>query len=281
MIRTDIGALNELPPLPLEAQRLLQLLADEDVDIGPVAALIEQIPAVAARIVGVSRSAYFGRGQRVHSVSDAIINVLGLKLVKSLALGIAISGTFDLGRCKAFSAKHYWRSALSTAILSRLLARHAAGPASIDPELGYLCGLLHNLGLLALVQVRPEAMTEVLAIAERCPERPLTQIEHEVMGLHHCEAGAWLAARWQLPDEVSIAVAHHHDLEYRSDSWGYALLVGMGVRWGRQRLAGVEEPWIEPELLDGLGIGTSAFADAAAQFEKSLEEIDSLSRMLA
>ena len=280
-VRASINALEELPPLPLDTQRLLQLLADENVDIGPVAALIEQIPPLAARVVGLSRSAYFARGKQVHSVSDAIIRVLGLKLVKSLAIGIAISGEFDLSRCRAFSASHYWASALSTGSFSRLFARHAGGAEPVDPELAYLCGLLHNLGLLALVHVLPDAMTEVLVAAADHPEQPLTEIERAVIGFNHCQAGAWLAMRWRLPEEVGIAVEHHHELEYRGDHRAYALLVVLGVRWGRQRLAGVEDPWIEPVLLDGLGIQECAFQRTVKQFESSLGDIDSLSRLFA
>ena len=83
------------------------------------------MPPLAARIVGLSGSAYFGSAASVRSVSDAIIRVLGLRLVKNLALGILLSGTFDAGRCKHFSTDLYWGSALLTAGLSRCLAQHA------------------------------------------------------------------------------------------------------------------------------------------------------------
>ena len=85
-LRADVRALEEIPPLPQNTQRLLDVLGDDEVNLEDVARSIEEVPVLAARIVGLSRSAYFGAGT-ARSVADAIIRVLGLRLVRSLALG--------------------------------------------------------------------------------------------------------------------------------------------------------------------------------------------------
>lgn len=281
ILRADVRSLEEIPPLPQNTQRLLDVLADDDVHLEDVARVIEEVPALAARIVGLSRSAFFGAGSGARSVSDAIIRVLGLRLVRSLALGIVLSGTFRTERCPGFSAEQYWGSALLAAAMSRLLARRTAGDPEIEPETAYLCGLLHNLGLLALVHVAPESMGSVLDAAAGEPGRPLAELEVEQLGIHHCQAGAWLALRWHLPTEVEAAIGYHHQIDYRGQGWGYAVLVGIATRWGRQRLAGVADPWVQGESLRALGISDEEFKSCAGQCEEILREIEELSKLLA
>ncbi len=280
-LRADVRSLEELPPLPQNTQRLLEVLGDEEVHLEEVARVIEEVPALAARIVGLSRSAFFGAGSGARSVADAIIRVLGLRLVRSLALGIVLSGTFRAERCPEFSGEQYWGSALLAAAMSRLLAAQADKETVADPETAYLCGLLHNLGLLALVHVAPDKMGYVLEAAAGEPGRRLTDLEAEQIGIHHCQAGALLAVRWHLPAEVEAAIGNHHQLDYRGENWGYAVLVGIATRWGRQRLAGVAEPWVQAESLRALGVSEEGFASCAGKCEGFLGEIGELSKLLA
>jgi HD-like signal output (HDOD) protein len=280
-LRSSVRRLEEIPPLPQNTQRLLDVLSDEEADLRDVSRTIEETPPLAARIVGLSRSAFFGCTAPARSVSDAIIRVLGLRLVRNLALGIALGGSFRLDRCPRFSAEQYWSSALLSAAMCRLLARDASVEVAVQPESAYLCGLLHNLGLLALVQMSPTKMVGVLEASEADAGRPLAEIESEHLGLNHCEAGAWLALRWHLPDEVRIAIEHYHQPDYRDQHWPYSLLVGVATRWGRQRLAGVLEPWVEPESLRALGVSNAHFEETVAACEVLSDEIEELGKLLA
>ena len=167
-MQINLQRLHELPPLAPEAQALLAILADEDSDLEDVARAIERVPALAARIIGLACSAYFG-GKQARSVLDAIVRVLGLSLVRSLALGIVVGGHFDAHRCPAFSPEQYWSSALLTATLARSLAEAAVTEEPVMPDSAYLCGLVHNLGLLAMVHIAPG---ETACALERAAENP-------------------------------------------------------------------------------------------------------------
>lgn len=263
-IRLDIRQLRELPPPSTSAQRILDALGDDEADIHLLGGLIEDCPPIAARIVGLARSAYFTRGSPVHSVSDAIIRVLGLSMTRNLVVGMAVSGRFQTQRCCGFSAEQYWTSALLTATLSRMLTGHSRGTGDLDPDLAYLCGLLHNLGVLALAHVAPEAMASVLAAASEAPERTLSEVATDVVGISHGQTGAWLARRWHLPDAVRATMEHYQDVEYRGTYWRSSALTGVSARWSRQVLAGLADPVMELRLLKALGI-TQADAEASAQ----------------
>ena len=280
-LRSCIRRLQELPPLSASSQQLLDALSREDLEIADLATLVEQSPPLAARVIDLAGSAYFGRNAPLRSVTDAIVRVLGLKLVKNLLLGIVLSGPLNTGRISGFSSDQYWASALLAANFARLVTPTVRAEQRPASESAYLCGLLHNIGLLALVHVAPKEMSEVLAAASNQPARPLTEIETEHLGLHHCDAGAWLAHRWHLPAEVGIVIEHHHDKNYRGPEWTLSLLVGLGVRWGRQCLARVEQPWIPTDALRSLGIKEPALAKALAECESGIQEIAGLGKLLA
>ncbi len=278
-IRVRIGSLRELPPLAPDTQRVLMVLADEETDLDDVAAAIERVPALAARVVGLACSAYFG-GLKVRSVAEATIRVLGLAMVRNLALGIAVGCTFDTRRCPRFSPEQHWASAMLTATVARALAEGALTEEPIAPDSAYLCGLLHNLGLLAMVHVAPRETEIALERAAAEPERSLTDIEQEVLGVHHCEVGAWLAMRWQLPPEIGIVMQHQHDPDYRGPQWPLALVVCLAARWTRQHLTGIEEPWMATEWIEALGMDEAVFNARIERCAAKAAEIGELGRLV-
>lgn len=280
-IRLDIRRLRELPPPSESAQRILDALGDDEADIHVLSGLIEGCPPIAARIVGLARSAYFTRGNPVQCVSDAIIRVLGLSMTRNLVVGMAVSARFETRRCQGFSGEQYWTSALLTATLARMLAGRARGAGDLDPDLTYLCGLLHNLGVLALAHVAPEAMAQVLAAASEAPERTLSEVATDVVGMSHGQTGAWLARRWQLPDAVRVTMERYQDVEYRDSYWRSAAVTGVGARWSRQVLAGIAEPVLDLRLLKALGISVADAEEATRRCIDMQQEIEDLAGVFA
>ena len=280
-IRFDVRRLAELPPLPHTTQRLLDLLGNDDVDIAELADVIEQSPSLAARVVGLARSAYFGHVAGVESVRDAIIKVLGISLVKNIALGIALSGSFDGSRCAGFSIERYWCNALLTAKLARLLTLRARAPLMPAADNAYLCGLLHSIGLLALGRLVPDELGQALTLCTEQPELSLCEAEREVLGTDHAEAGGWLLRRWHLTPEICAAAEHHNEPAYRGPYWQASLLTGLATGWGRQRLAGVADPWVSPEDARALGLDDAVLAAAIEDCDACVDAVEVLARMMA
>jgi len=280
-LRFEVRHLAELPPLSHTAQSLIEMLGDDDVDIGPLSEVIDRSPAIAARVVGLARSAYFGQVAGVESVQDAIIKVLGLSLVKSVALGIALSGGLDAARCAGFSVERYWSGALLTANLGRLLSLRARAPLMPGADNAYLCGLLHSIGMLTFAHLLPTQLSEVLRRAAAQPERGMVEWERELIGVDHAEVGGWLMERWHLPPEVCASAQHHNDPDYRGPYWQAALLTGLCASWGRQRLAGVAAPWVRPDVASALGLEDEVLAGAVEQCNACVEQVATLARTMS
>lgn len=276
-ISIDIHKLRELPPLPAEEQILFRLLQDEDVDIVDVVAAIECCPAIAARVLGLARSAYFAHGNPCSTVFDAIVRVLGLKMVRNLVIGVVTSQRFSPERCLGFDAQQYWASALLTATCARMTAPAMGVKESPSPDDAYLCGLLHNIGVLVLAHIAPREMARVFNMRFANPERTLTQLETQVFGITHGQAGAWLVKRWGLPSSVCIVLEHIGSPSYEGAFWAYHSLVTMSKQISDTYLQYRDSEGVDAASLDLLKIPQQKFDNVMESFGAQVEQVVDLS----
>ncbi|HSH30418.1 MAG TPA: HDOD domain-containing protein [Thiohalobacter sp.] len=199
-----------LPPLPAVAYQLLKEMAGEDVDFKRLTELIEQDPGLAARIVGIANSAYFARQREIYRVEDAITRVLGLNLVRGLAIGIALSKPFDVSACPAFELNRYWYRAFVSAQLSNAVGPHLELETDLR-ECLFLAGLVHNLGQLVLVHAFPSRMADVFRRKQADPGQSLLALESQVLAMTEMQAGTVIGKRWKLPRCVT------HTIQYRQE----------------------------------------------------------------
>lgn len=224
-----ISDLPNLPSMPVIAQDILAMLSNDELDIEDLADKIHQDPSLLARIVGLANSAYFGYANTIYTASDAIIKVLGLKTVSSLAFSIILSCSFDHKRCQGFSLQKYWHRALMTGIVAKNLSRLMPEKLRPSADHAYLCGLVHNLGQLALSHCYPEAMSGVFARHREDTELTLPELERLELGLTECEAGGLVARKWHLPESVATVMENCSDLSYADKDWPLTILIALST----------------------------------------------------
>ncbi len=240
-IQKEILKLKNLPPLSAIAERILDAVSDEDIALERLAKVLEQSPELTARLLGVANSAYFSRSRAVVTLSEAITRVLGLTMVKSLALAFVLGNSFQLKACPAFQPQRYWLSAMLTALLAQHLNPHIRLEDKPSLAESYTAGLLSNLGLLALVHVFPQAMNQVFERHGTEPGQRLSDLSRADLETDHHEAGAWLAERWGLPPPLVAVIRHHHQPDYRQADWPLVVLVGISGRYAKE-LVEQEQP---------------------------------------
>ncbi len=251
-IRQRIHLLKELPPLPVMAQKILSL-SNDNADIAELAWTIEKDPCLSARILGLANAAYFGWPGGVRTMYDAIYKVLGLKMVKNLAVGLILGGLFKAEKCREFSVEQYWFISVATAIMAQNLLPCMSSEFKFNLENIYLDGLLHDLGLPVLVHLFPDEMKLILSGQPDQAGRSLGEKSMDVLGIDACRAGGLLARKWHLPDDIVCVIEHRDDFGYRGDYWPIVLLVGYCARQARALYSG-DETGNEQGLIDLLGI---------------------------
>lgn len=196
-------ALEDLPPFPMVATRLLHLLASRDVQLAEVGQMVAADPVFAGRVLQMANSPLFALQGQVRTISHAIV-LLGLDRVTAIAMTRA-AADFVAPVMRIEALRRCWRNSLAGAILSEKLAR-ACRMAS---DVAYVAGLLRDLGRLALLVKYPEPYANLLAVSQE-NEFDLLTTERDLFDLDHCEAGAWLTREMSFPQELCEVVAHHH-----------------------------------------------------------------------
>ena len=197
-------ALDKLPPFPMVASRLMQLLDKDDPDISEVGQMISAEPVFATRVLQMANSPLFALRAQVKTLSHAIV-VLGLARVKSITVTRAV-GDFVAPVLSVRSLRVCWQNSLAGALLAEKLAR----ACKLGPDVAYVAGLLRDIGRLALLVKYPDSYANLLAVSSE-HAFDLMNTERELFDVDHCQAGAWLMERMPFPPELADVVVHHHD----------------------------------------------------------------------
>ena len=200
-LRNRIEKLGDLPTLPHIVQRLAAMIGRPTVSTEEIGAIIEKDQVLAAKVLRLANSPFYGFPSRIGSVAHAVI-VLGFNVVKGLTLcASALSIMKDAGM------DQLWRHSLGVAITANLLA---ARLEIKNPEELFVAGLLHDIGKVVLYVKWPEVGSSIKDAAKAGGDRSLFELEQELMGLSHADIGGCLANAWNLPVTLREPILYHH-----------------------------------------------------------------------
>jgi len=196
-------ALINLPPFPIVAARVMELLSHDTTGLKELADVIRADVAFSSEILTLANCALFATRTEITTILQAAA-VLGLNRVKGIAMTIGLrSYLTDSLKIPALLA--CWRHSLACAIICEDLA----SACRMERDAAYLAGLLHDIGRLSLSVVEPVAYAELIHDADVDPAELLSR-ERELFGLDHCEAGKWLAQQWKIPAQFAEVAERHH-----------------------------------------------------------------------
>jgi len=200
----------ELPPMPAIGAELLAVARQpvDTVDVKKVTALIESDPSVAARILRMANSPYFGVANEVTSLRQGIVLIGLAETINTLYFYVLMKTLPRFPSVEGFSSEDYWAHSWACATAGRMLGRPQFLIRSLPGEL-YLAGLLHGVGKLVLAMTRKDEFARCVALA-REQNIPLHQAEEGVLGFHHLALGARLLKSWNLPPSIRAAVGFYH-----------------------------------------------------------------------
>ena len=198
-----------IPTLPAVIQQITAMMADPDSGTGEIGALIGQDAPLAAKVLRIANSAYYGLRERCLSTEQAS-SVLGLRVLKNVVTQAAVIQQFDhLRNYPGFDIDDLWQHSILTATACQEIARRCDGRSPLEPEEFYVCGLLHDLGKIVLLDSMGDEYLEVFQEAKVTGER-LHCLEEQRFGFNHTDVGAMVALRWTLPTAAASAIQFHH-----------------------------------------------------------------------
>ncbi len=194
----------DLPVLSGAVADLLNLSQGEDSDASQVAEVIKRDVSLSAAVLRISNSSIYGFTAKIANIDQAVV-FLGLNSLRNIALGIGVLNLLPPNN-KYFLSKT-WQRSLITGIAARGLCNFIDHRKRED---AFTAGLLHDIGLIALFNYDPEKASGLLKTLEHNGRIPLSE-EEKIIGIDHVEAGRLLAKRWNLPENLVLAVKCHHD----------------------------------------------------------------------
>ena len=203
-IIAEIKASGRLPSPTGVALTILEMTRDQNTSIGEMATILHGDPALSGQIIKYANSAAAGNRKPVASINDALVR-LGLRMVRQLCLGFSVLSNSKDGRCEGFDFKRFWASSLAMATSCQTLARTMK---TVNPDEGFTCGLLADIGGLALASVYPEKYTEVITEWANGSRAELLAVERRLLSIDRNEVTASLFEDWGLPEFYRIAVLH-------------------------------------------------------------------------
>ena len=196
-----VKRLRDLPTLPSVVLDLISSFGREDVDVTTLAEKMSRDQAIAAKILRLANSSFYGLPAKVKTVKQAIV-VLGFDSARALAVASNVIDSFG-GAGRQVDMAGFWRHSIAAALCAKNLARQA----NLDQDAAFIAGLLHDIGRLVLAISFPEQYARVIAEYD---DTGLSALELRVLGVDHEHAGQLLAAAWKFPPVIQRAIGRHH-----------------------------------------------------------------------
>jgi HD-like signal output (HDOD) protein len=206
-LQQALARVTEINSLPEITARIVEAVENPRATAHEMHEIVCSDPALAAKILKVVNSAFYGLPSLIASLDRAIL-LLGLSAVKNIALAASLSRLFNAEAVsEEFTARDLWRHSVAVGVCARLLA---GGGGGLQAEEAFVAGLVHDVGLIVAQQVYPERLK---VVADQCYDEPQSfcALEDSLIGADHQALGGALAARWKFPPALQYAIAYHHD----------------------------------------------------------------------
>lgn len=249
-LKTRLERCSTLPTLPAIAVKVLELCQRDNLDLSEIAKVIANDPALSAKVLKTVNSAAFALRQEVRTLSHAVA-LLGVNTVRTLVLSFSLLR--DVRRSQRAALNTYWKRSLLAGLSAREIASALRFPFR---EEAFLAALLQDIGMLALRQLGDGVYNDLFEAAAYDHDRIIAG-EHAAFDSDHAQVGAWLIARWRLPERFRLSTAHSHKpwrLDGKTDP-DLGLLVRITAVAGS-----VADIWVRP---DAVGAAQRAHIEVA------------------
>ncbi len=206
--------MQQLPTLPAVAVRVLEVTGDDESSSREVVELIAADPSLSARILQLVHRADMGVRGDVNTIERAVL-LLGFEAVRSAVLAVSIFKTFGpdgAADTRHFKREEFWKHCIAVACCCELLAAKMTASTTtpaIDPSEAFVCGLLHDLGKVALDAALPKSFDRVVEAADLLRGN-IADVERTVVGIDHMVVGKRLAEQWKLPATMRDCIWLHN-----------------------------------------------------------------------
>ncbi len=192
----------DLPAMPHIAAQVMDKLSNPNSTPKDIYTLISKDQSLAARVLKVANSPYYGASRSISSLRDAIL-FMGFDAIKSLIMTAVMKGMFS---AMSLSEKLLWEHSIGCGVASKMLAEEVGFQS---PDEAFLTGLMHDIGKAVLFLRIPDMMKDIMQEAYN-EGTDFYEVEQQKLGFTHAEVGQVIADKWRFALDIEDAIANHH-----------------------------------------------------------------------
>lgn len=205
-LKEYVQQITQLPTIPVVAQEIMSLINNELTSVNRLENIIENDPPIAAKIIGVANSAFFGYKTPAQSVNNAIMRI-GFNNVRDIALGVSLMTVFETKKeASVMDYQRIFNHSVTVGLVAQLISRDLK--MRFADEI-FMNGILHDLGYLIMNRFFSDIFRKVTDAFGTGGS--LLDAEKKVFEFTHADIGVWLAAKWNLPEGILDTILYHHN----------------------------------------------------------------------
>lgn len=206
----ELKSTGVLPSPKGAALKIIELCQRSNASLPEIIHVIQADPGLTGRMLKMANSPVFARARPVVSLTPDVLMSIGTQSLRQVVLAFSLVSSNRSGRCRNFDYEGFWSRSISMGVSAQLIgaAVRVAPPVEV-----FTCGLLAQVGRLALSAIHPEQYGELLASLRNQPEDRIAKMEEQAFGLTHTQVSAAMMADWGIPKLFTDAVLLHETPE--------------------------------------------------------------------
>lgn len=204
-ILRKLESIRDLPTVPIIISQILNAIDNPNSTAGQIANLIEKDQSITARVLRIANSPFYGFARKISTVDLAVV-VMGLNGIKEIVMSVFLKKLFKRIKNNIFDIQAFWHYSVYCGAGSRLLARKLGYKLAGE---AFVAGLMHDIGILIIAEYFKEQYRDIMLLQIQ-KGYSITEAEQLILGNTHCEIGAWIAERWNIPDKLVSTIRNHH-----------------------------------------------------------------------
>src|SRR5574343_2091588 len=250
-----------IPAQPRVLDELRKLMQRKEMDVRPLAKVINQDPGLTAILFKVVGNSAYRQHPPLTTVEE-ILHAVGVRQTFNIVQAISLAGLGEVKKNRQIY-EAFWARSHTIAQLAMLIADERVAVCNIFPDQAYLAGIFHDCGVPLLMPRFPTYCAE-MQLGTQGAWIDLAE-EDRKFNADHCVVGYLVARHWCLPEFICDAIRYHHTIDELANHEARTMVaiiqLAIDIYFRDQRVANPEWEALKGEVLPELGLGEDALPE--------------------